>query len=160
MLADDVHMQPLCRYDNESWLQFDLTVLKQRPWPELENKLQIMYKVGTGMTPRIPENLSEEGKEFLSHCLLTDPEARSTASQLKDHAFVKVDFVFSAVGILCTPSSPKPINPLALLPLLGSPLKSSVLSLPAAVWNAPTSHHTQFSTLNCFGLLPTATISL
>ena len=42
------------------------------------------------------------------------------------------------------PSSPKPINPLALLPLLGSPLKSSVLSLPAAVWNASTSHHTHF----------------
>ena len=42
------------------------------------------------------------------------------------------------------PSSPKPINPLALLPLLGSLLKSSVLNLPAAVWNAPTSHHTLF----------------
>ena len=35
-----------------------------------------------------------------------------------------------------------------------SPLKSSVLSLPTAVWNAPTLHHTLFSTLNCFGLLP------
>ena len=58
------------------------------------------------------------------------------------------------------PSSPKPINPLAQLPLLGSPLKSSVLRPPAAVWNAPTSHHTQFFTLNCFGLLPTATINL
>ena len=42
------------------------------------------------------------------------------------------------------PSSPKQINPLALLPLLGSPLKSSVLSPPAAVWNATTSHHSIF----------------
>ena len=57
------------------------------------------------------------------------------------------------------PSSPKPINPPASLPLLVSPLKSSVLSLPAAVWNAPTSHRTLFSTLNCFSLLSTATIN-
>ena len=68
--------------------------------------------------------------------------------------------IFRNYSIITPPSSPKPINPLALLPLLGSPLKSSVLSLPAAVWNAPTSHHTPFSTLNCFSLLPTATIHL
>ena len=65
---------------------------------------------------------------------------------------------FAHYSIITPTSSSKPINPLALLPLLGSPLKSSVLSLPAAVWNAPILHHTQFSTLNCFGLLPTSLI--
>ena len=48
----------------------------------------------------------------------------------------------------------------ALLLLLGSPLKSSVSSLSAVVWNAPTSPHTLFFTLNFFGLLPTATVNL
>ena len=36
---------------------------------------------------------------------------------------------FAHYLIITPPSAPKPINPLALLPLLGSPLKSSVLSL-------------------------------
>ena len=49
---------------------------------------------------------------------------------------------FANYSIITPPTSPKPINPLVLLPLLESPLKSSVLSLLAALWNAPTSHHT------------------
>lgn len=49
-----------------------------------------MYKVGMGHKPPIPERLSPEGKDFLSHCLESDPKMRWTASQLLDHAFVKV----------------------------------------------------------------------
>ena len=41
-------------------------------------------------------------------------------------------------------SSPKPINHLALLPLLESQIKSSVSVSPAAVWYAPTSSLTTF----------------
>ena len=67
---------------------------------------------------------------------------------------------FDHYSIITPLFSSKQINPLALLPLLGSPVKSSVLSLLAAVWNAPTSPHTLFFTLKCFGLLPTATINL
>ena len=47
-------------------------------------------------------------------------------------------------SIITPLSSSKPINPLALLPFPGSPLKSSVLSLSAAVWNASTSPHSIF----------------
>lgn len=43
-----------------------------------------------GHKPPIPERLSPEGKDFLSHCLESDPKIRWTASQLLDHAFVKV----------------------------------------------------------------------
>lgn len=50
----------------------------------------IMYKVGMGASPTIPEQLSEEGKEFLSYCLKHDPSTRWTSSQLLDHRFVKV----------------------------------------------------------------------
>ena len=46
---------------------------------------------------------------------------------------------FAHYSIITPLYSPKPINPIALLPLLGSTLKSSVISLTAAVWNAPTS---------------------
>ena len=62
----------------------------QRPWPELENKVQIMFKVGMGNLPKIPDSLSPEGLDFLDHCLQCSPEDRWTASQLKGHLFVAV----------------------------------------------------------------------
>lgn len=43
-----------------------------------------------GHKPPIPERLSLEGKDFLSHCLESEPRLRWTASQLLDHSFVKV----------------------------------------------------------------------
>lgn len=62
----------------------------QRPWHEYEHNFQIMYRVGMGHKPPIPERISPEGKDFLSHCLESDPKMRWTASQLLDHSFVKV----------------------------------------------------------------------
>lgn len=43
-----------------------------------------------GHKPPIPDRLSPEGKDFLSHCLESEPGTRWTASQLLDHPFVKV----------------------------------------------------------------------
>lgn len=40
-------------------------------------------------TPKIPENLSEAGKDFLQKCLQRDPNSRPTATQLMDHPFVR-----------------------------------------------------------------------
>nr|KAF6462430.1 mitogen-activated protein kinase kinase kinase 4 [Molossus molossus] len=65
-------------------------VTGKRPWHEYEHNFQIMYKVGMGHKPPIPERLSLEGKDFLSHCLESEPRMRWTASQLLDHSFVKV----------------------------------------------------------------------
>lgn len=65
-------------------------VTGKRPWHEYEHNFQIMYKVGMGHKPPIPERLSPEGKSFLSHCLESDPKHRWTSSQLLDHPFVKV----------------------------------------------------------------------
>ncbi|KAM4866258.1 mitogen-activated protein kinase kinase kinase 4 isoform 1-T1 [Thomomys bottae] len=65
-------------------------VTGKRPWHEYEHNFQIMYKVGMGHKPPIPERLSPEGKDFLSRCLESDPKLRWTASQLLDHSFVKV----------------------------------------------------------------------
>lgn len=55
-----------------------------------------MYKVGMGHKPQIPEKLSTEGKDFLGHCLESEPKRRWTASMLLDHTFVKVR---DAVGL-------------------------------------------------------------
>ncbi|XP_047625745.1 mitogen-activated protein kinase kinase kinase 4 isoform X3 [Phacochoerus africanus] len=65
-------------------------VTGKRPWHEYEHNFQIMYKVGMGHKPPIPERLSPEGKDFLSHCLESEPRMRWTASQLLDHSFIKV----------------------------------------------------------------------
>ncbi|XP_036079332.1 mitogen-activated protein kinase kinase kinase 4 isoform X1 [Rousettus aegyptiacus] len=65
-------------------------VTGKRPWHEYEHNFQIMYKVGMGHKPPIPERLSPEGKDFLCHCLESEPRMRWTASQLLDHSFVKV----------------------------------------------------------------------
>jgi serine/threonine protein kinase len=51
-----------------------------------------MFKLGMGETPPAPENLGDEGKDFLVHCLEQEPDKRWTASQLRDHPFAKVSF--------------------------------------------------------------------
>ncbi|XP_056326922.1 mitogen-activated protein kinase kinase kinase 4 isoform X3 [Danio aesculapii] len=65
-------------------------VTGKRPWHEYEHNFQIMYKVGMGHKPPIPEKLSTEGKDYLAHCLESEPKRRWTASALLDHPFVKV----------------------------------------------------------------------
>ncbi|EDO36853.1 predicted protein [Nematostella vectensis] len=63
------------------------------PWHECDNNWAIMFRVGDGGIPAIPETLSEEGQDFLYHCFLHDPRDRATASGLMDHSFVKVVIV-------------------------------------------------------------------
>ena len=84
--CDRVTMKPVCF----GFCYFLFSLSLQRPWHEYEHNFQIMYKVGMGHKPPIPERLSPEGKAFLSHCLESDPKIQWTASQLLDHAFVKV----------------------------------------------------------------------
>lgn len=45
-----------------------------------------------GESPEIPENLSEEGQDFLEHCLEHNPKERWLATELLQHHFCKVDF--------------------------------------------------------------------
>jgi len=75
---------------SEMMMMMTYAVGYQRPWPELENKMQIMFKVGMGNLPKIPETLSSEGQAFLGHCLQFNPDDRWTASQLKGDLFVSV----------------------------------------------------------------------
>ena len=59
------------------------------PWEDLE-WVTIIYRVGTGAMPCIPDNLSDEGKDFLYQCFQNDPKERSTAQMLEGHHFVIV----------------------------------------------------------------------
>jgi mitogen-activated protein kinase kinase kinase 4 len=62
----------------------------KRPWPEYDHEYSIMFQVGNGNSPKPPDRLSEEGKNFLKLCFYHDPSIRATASQLLDHPFVKI----------------------------------------------------------------------
>lgn len=63
----------------------------KRPWAELDSNYQVMFKVGMGETPDIPPSLSEDGYDFVDHCLQHDPQQRATAAELLHHTFCKVD---------------------------------------------------------------------
>lgn len=64
----------------------------KRPWFQFDSNFQIMFKVGMGESPEIPDTLSEEGQDFLQHCLDHDPRGRWLAAELLQHNFCKVDF--------------------------------------------------------------------
>ncbi|XP_010515391.1 PREDICTED: mitogen-activated protein kinase kinase kinase NPK1-like [Camelina sativa] len=54
--------------------------------------MSLLIRIGAdGELPKIPEFLSEEGKDFLSKCFVKDPEKRWTAEMLLSHPFVDVD---------------------------------------------------------------------
>ncbi|XP_043225859.1 mitogen-activated protein kinase kinase kinase 4-like [Amphibalanus amphitrite] len=63
----------------------------KRPFPDLEDTYQIMFRVGMGGSPAVPEKLSAEGGHFLELCFVHDPKLRASAQQLDDHPFVKVE---------------------------------------------------------------------
>ncbi|XP_062535239.1 mitogen-activated protein kinase kinase kinase 4 [Armigeres subalbatus] len=62
----------------------------KRPWYQFDSNFQIMFKVGMGESPEIPDCLSEEGHDFVECCLEHDPKERRTAVELLHHNFCKV----------------------------------------------------------------------
>ncbi|CAA7019446.1 unnamed protein product [Microthlaspi erraticum] len=59
---------------------------------EGSNFVSLLMRIGVGEElPKIPEELSEEGKDFVSKCFVKDPERRWTAEMLLNHPFVAVD---------------------------------------------------------------------
>lgn len=63
----------------------------KRPWAQYDSNYQIMFVVGMGEIPDIPDRLSDEAKDFLDCCLQHNPKDRSTTKDLQDHNFAKVD---------------------------------------------------------------------
>ncbi|XP_044761348.1 mitogen-activated protein kinase kinase kinase 4 isoform X2 [Coccinella septempunctata] len=62
----------------------------KRPWSELDSNYQIMFKVGSGARPDPPENMIDEGVDFLRLCFKFKQYLRATAQELLNHDFVKV----------------------------------------------------------------------
>ncbi|KAG1642832.1 hypothetical protein G6F44_004434 [Rhizopus delemar] len=60
------------------------------PWLDL-NMLAALYNLGKYQAPPIPEDITEEAKDFLNKCFTINPEERPTAEQLLEHSFVQTD---------------------------------------------------------------------
>ena len=56
----------------------------RRPWANLDNEWAVMYHVAAGQLPQFPnpEEVSEEGMNFLRRCLVQNPNKRATAFEL------------------------------------------------------------------------------
>ncbi|XP_073307279.1 mitogen-activated protein kinase kinase kinase 18-like [Primulina huaijiensis] len=58
------------------------------PWPEIKDPASVLYRIASsGDIPVFPSWLSDEGKDFLSKCLIRDSRKRWTAGELLKHAF-------------------------------------------------------------------------
>ncbi|KAK7406540.1 hypothetical protein VNO78_08167 [Psophocarpus tetragonolobus] len=56
------------------------------------NMWSLLIRIGVGEElPKIPEELSEEGKDFLLKCLVKEAEKRWSAEMLLNHPFIKAD---------------------------------------------------------------------
>ncbi|KAK4480739.1 hypothetical protein RD792_013821 [Penstemon davidsonii] len=81
-----------CRLAVDIW-SLGCTVLEMAtskpPWSQYEG-VAAMFKIGNSKElPVIPDDLSDEGKEFVRLCLQRNPQHRPTAAQLLEHSFVK-----------------------------------------------------------------------
>ncbi|OQV16663.1 Mitogen-activated protein kinase kinase kinase 4 [Hypsibius exemplaris] len=56
-----------------------------------DNDYAIMFHVGGGGRPKIPDNLNTDCRDFLDHCFEKEADARWKADKLLNHAFVTVN---------------------------------------------------------------------
>ncbi|PIN13171.1 MEKK [Handroanthus impetiginosus] len=51
---------------------------------------QALFKIGGGELPPIPDNLSEDARDFICRCFQVNPKDRPTAAQLLEHPFLSI----------------------------------------------------------------------
>ncbi|XP_057994480.1 mitogen-activated protein kinase kinase kinase YODA-like, partial [Hevea brasiliensis] len=81
-----------CNLAVDIW-SFGCTVLEMAtakpPWSQYEG-VAAMFKIGNSKEhPAFPDNLSDDGKDFVRQCLQRNPSHRPTAAELLEHPFVK-----------------------------------------------------------------------
>ncbi|ORY09103.1 Ssk2-type MAP kinase [Clohesyomyces aquaticus] len=62
----------------------------RRPWASLDNEWAIMYNIAQGNPPQLPtpDQLSEQGIDFLKRCFEKDPARRASAVELLQHDWI------------------------------------------------------------------------
>lgn len=62
----------------------------RRPWASLDNEWAIMYNIAQGNPPQLPtpDQLSEQGLDFLKRCFVRDPKRRASAAELLQHEWI------------------------------------------------------------------------
>lgn len=61
------------------------------PWPQMDNTWTAIFHIAKTTTgPPIPDECSEEGRDFLNVCFQLDPKLRPVATELLHHPFVQV----------------------------------------------------------------------
>ncbi|KAL7259511.1 hypothetical protein ACSBR1_005409 [Camellia fascicularis] len=83
------------------------------PWSQQYQEVAALFYIGTTKShPPIPENLSDEAKDFLLKCLQQEPELRPHACELLQHPFVTGEPLQSP-AVFCTPymENSKPVSP-------------------------------------------------
>ncbi|KAF2294015.1 hypothetical protein GH714_006420 [Hevea brasiliensis] len=70
---------------------FGCTVLemltKKPPYSDLE-PMQVIFQIGKGHPPSLPNSLSDDSRDFIQQCLQVTPKDRPTAAKLLEHPFV------------------------------------------------------------------------
>nr|GMD23123.1 mitogen-activated protein kinase kinase kinase 1-like [Ipomoea batatas] len=56
---------------------------------QLQQVLAVLYQIGGGKLPSIPEDLSEDAKDFIRKCLQVNPSDRPTALDLLQHPYLR-----------------------------------------------------------------------
>ena len=77
------------------------------PWSDLKGDGFVRWLALSNEEPELylPQNLSEQGKDFLRKCLVRDPKKRWTAKMLLDHPFAVEGHVFGLLeAMLCSQS--------------------------------------------------------
>lgn len=71
------------------------------PWAEL-NQMQALFQIGMGRKPSLPEEISNECKDFLGKTFELDYNNRPDADALLDHPFMGSEMTFDVPPILPT----------------------------------------------------------
>ncbi|VBB31573.1 unnamed protein product [Acanthocheilonema viteae] len=63
------------------------------PWHECEQVLQVVFRVGSGMRPTIPQSVQADSTcySFLDQCFQIEPSKRATAEQLRKDPFADIN---------------------------------------------------------------------
>lgn len=74
------------------------------PWSQYKTQLSALYHIGSSQDPpALPDNLSEDGKDFVLYCLTRDPTQRPNVLRLLEHPFITDAYTGPATKVKLPP---------------------------------------------------------